>query len=96
MFSIWYLISSFLIFSIKADLTFESTIVQSNEQDVLNQETVTVEKYPSGHILDEVAAVQFLKAHDKAASLECNKLVQAEWNYATNITEENKNILVSF
>jgi PREDICTED: similar to angiotensin I converting enzyme (peptidyl-dipeptidase A) 1 isoform 1 len=68
---------------------------QENTQTVA-QDTVIIERYPSGTNLDEVAAVQFLKTHDKQASEECRKVVEAEWNYATNITEENKNTLVSF
>lgn len=52
-------------------------------------------RYVSGDNTDMVAAVQFLHYHDKASSEQCFKLVDAHWNYATNLTEENKKKQVS-
>lgn len=53
-------------------------------------------RYVSGDNRDMVAAVQFLHYHDKASSEQCFKLVDAHWNYATNLTEDNKKKQVSF
>lgn len=53
------------------------------------------DRYVSGNDTDMVAAVQFLHYHDKASSEQCFKLVDAHWNYATNLTEENKKKQVS-
>ncbi|XP_035222390.1 uncharacterized protein LOC118195242 [Stegodyphus dumicola] len=52
--------------------------------------TKTQDRYVSGNNTDSVAAVQFLHFHDKASSEQCFKLVDAHWNYATNLTDENK------
>lgn len=57
---------------------------------------VLAKRFVSGNNSDEIAAVKFLRLHDRLASEQCNGAVQAEWNYATNITQQNKEKLVSF
>lgn len=52
------------------------------------------EKYISGDNSDEVAATQYLSYHDRLLTEKCNIIVRAEWNYASNITEENKKKLL--
>ncbi|KAG8175126.1 hypothetical protein JTE90_010533 [Oedothorax gibbosus] len=50
----------------------------------------TTDRYISGNNTNMVSAVQFLHHHDKASSEQCFKLVNAHWNYATDLTDENK------
>lgn len=52
-------------------------------------------KYKQGTNTDEVAAAKFLQESNKKSSLMCNKAVKAEWAYTSNITNENKEQLVS-
>lgn len=56
----------------------------------------TKDRYISGNNTDMVAAVQFLHYHDKASSEQCFKLVNAHWNYATDLTDVNKKKQVSY
>lgn len=51
-------------------------------------------RYVSGNNTDEIAATQYLSYHDRRASDECYLAVNAEWNYATDINEENKKKLL--
>lgn len=62
----------------------------SSEEKPTDNLIDTKNRYISGNNTDMVAAVQFLHYHDKASSEQCFKLVNAHWNYATNLTEENK------
>nr|AMO02511.1 angiotensin-converting protein 1 [Tityus serrulatus] len=55
---------------------------------------VSGEKYISGDNRDEIAATQYLSAHNRILAEKCNIIVQAEWNYSTNITDENKQKLL--
>lgn len=66
----------------------ELQMQQGDAKDFL--ETRFSDRYLSGDNTDMIAAVQFLHYHDKASSEQCFKLVDAHWNYATNLTEENK------
>ena len=56
----------------------------------------TFQKYPSGCNKDYNAARQFLLKHDAKMLYMKNKLAKAKWNYSTNLTKENKKILVCF
>ncbi|XP_015791405.1 angiotensin-converting enzyme isoform X2 [Tetranychus urticae] len=51
-------------------------------------------KYKSGNNTDEAAARAFLKAQEIEAVKICRKSVQAEWNFASNLTEYNKQVLL--
>lgn len=52
------------------------------------------EKYVSGDNKNVAEALQYLKDHDRLASETANKLGIASWNYQSNLTEENKNVMV--
>lgn len=56
----------------------------------------SVEKYKSGSNKDFEAAKLFLHDNDKQTSVMANKAAIAQWNYASNLTEENKKAMVIF
>lgn len=39
-------------------------------------------------------AVQFLREYDSEASAMCTRVMTAQWNFATNVTEENRRKMV--
>lgn len=39
-------------------------------------------------------ALQFLREYDREASLVCNRVMTAQWNFATNITDSNRRKMV--
>lgn len=51
-------------------------------------------KYVSGDNKDYDAAVQFLWENDAQQLLMTNKASIAQWNYASNLTDENRKIMV--
>lgn len=53
-----------------------------------------VQKYTSGSNNDYEAAVKFLWENDALTSAMANKGAIAAWNYASNLTEENKKIML--
>jgi peptidyl-dipeptidase A len=40
-------------------------------------------------------ALQFLREYDREGSIVCNKVMTAQWNFATNITDFNRRKMVS-
>ena len=52
-------------------------------------------KYKSGNNTDEVAAREFLRTQEIEAVKYCRQSVLAEWNYSSNLTEHNKQVMVS-
>uniref|UniRef100_A0A646QF91 Angiotensin-converting enzyme n=1 Tax=Hemiscolopendra marginata TaxID=943146 RepID=A0A646QF91_9MYRI len=53
-----------------------------------------VEKYPQGNNTDEAAAKAFLAAYNVESPEKKREITEAEWKYTSNLTEENKNILL--
>lgn len=39
-------------------------------------------------------ALQFLREYDNEASAMCTRVITAQWNFATNVTEENRRRMV--
>lgn len=84
------------------NVDIELKAIESSEDEIGDNKEISSEEKPSDYLFDTknryisgnntdmVAAVQFLHYHDKASSEQCFKLVNAHWNYATNLTEENK------
>lgn len=52
------------------------------------------DQYISGNDTDRVTAYKFLHENDKAATDMCTKVSVAQWNYASNLTEENKQVML--
>lgn len=40
-------------------------------------------------------ALQFLREYDREASFVCNRVMVAQWNFATNITDANRRKMVN-
>nr|WBW70101.1 venom protein [Lampona murina] len=55
---------------------------------------LAVQKYTSGTNRDFDAAVQFLWENDRVTSVMANEAAIAQWNYASNLTEENKKAML--
>ncbi|XP_034947061.1 angiotensin-converting enzyme-like [Chelonus insularis] len=48
------------------------------------------ERYLEGLNLNLGEALQFLREYDREASIVCNKIMMAQWNFVTNITDYNR------
>ena len=40
-------------------------------------------------------ALQFLREYDREGAVMCNRVMTAQWNFATNITDANRRKMVS-
>ncbi|XP_015913714.1 angiotensin-converting enzyme [Parasteatoda tepidariorum] len=78
------------LLSNSAMLLNTSSKEQPEENSIIEHKKHVNNRYVSGNKTDTIAAVQFLHYHDKTSSEQCFKLVDAHWNYATNLTDENK------
>ncbi|XP_043514734.1 angiotensin-converting enzyme-like [Frieseomelitta varia] len=51
-------------------------------------------KYLEGMNVNLGEAVQFLREYDSEASAMCTRVMTAQWNFATNVTEENRRRMI--
>ena len=56
----------------------------------------SVQKYTSGDNKDYDAALQFLWENNEKQLAVINKMTKVQWNYASNLTEENKKNMVRY